>query len=136
MTHGPPPAMNLSRADALRAYARALHHLSVSPIEPWLAEHVRFASQWAFAELVGKTSCLTYFAATLERIRRSGLRVWAEMGELTWPPRSPCLILSRGTRDNRVATALVEVQEGLIHRVDLCDTPSPALARGFGEFPA
>ena len=126
----------LSKEEALRAYAKMMHSLSVECIEPLLADDFHYASQWVFEEITSKQQYLDYIRPKLEAIKRSGARVWAELGELQAYPGGPCLIMAQGSKDNLVATILVEVAGQTIRRFDMCQIPPPQSAKRTGEYPA
>ena len=125
----------LSKADALRAYARMMHHLSVDYLAPLLAEDFHYASQWVFEEITSKQQYLDYIRPKLEAIKASGNRVWAELAELQAYPGGPCLIMAQGDKDDISATVLLEISGSKIKRLDMCFVPSPRSARRTGEYP-
>jgi len=125
----------LSKADALRAYARMMHHLSVDYLAPMLADDFHYASQWVIEEITSKQQYLDYMRPKLEAIKESGNRVWAELGELQTYPGGPCLVVAQGERNNISATVLVEVMGSKIKRLDMCFVPSPQSACRTGEYP-
>lgn len=129
-----PPA--LSEEDALRAYARMMHHLSTKHVEEIVSDDFCYASQQVLSELIGKEEFLGYMRPKLETIKRAGVLVWAELAYLKRGRRRPCLILSQGEKDNRVGTVLAETEGARLKRIDLCVVPSPAEANGTGEFPS
>lgn len=126
----------LSKEDALRAYAKMIHHSSVEHLEPLLADNFNYASQWVLQEITSKQQYLDYIRPKLESIKSSGTRVWAELGELDTYPQGPCLVVAQGEKDNLVATVLVEVAGDKIQRFDMCQIPPPQSARRTGEYPA
>lgn len=130
-----PEEIDLSKADALRAYAKMMHHASVDHLAPLLAEDFRYASQWVFEEITSKKQYLDYIRPKLEAIKISGSRVWAELGELQTYPGGPCLVMAQGDKDDISATVLVEVEGPKIKRLDMCFVPSPKDVRRLGEYP-
>ena len=62
--------MELTKSDALRAYARMINTLDASHIEPLLAEDFHYASQMVFEELASKQAFLTYIRAKLKTIKK------------------------------------------------------------------
>ena len=125
----------LTKIDALKAYARMMHHLSADYLAPLLAEDFHYASQWVFEEIESKQQYLDYIRPKLEAIKESGNRVWAELAELQAYPGGPCLVISQGDKDNISATVLAEVEGNTIKRLDMCFVPSPDRARRSGEYP-
>lgn len=125
----------LSKTDALRAYARMMHHLSAEYLAPLLADDFHYASQWVFEEITNKQQYLDYIRPKLEAIKASGNRVWAEVAELQAYPGGPCLVMAQGDKNNISATLLVEVSGSKIKRLNMCFVPSPHSARRTGEYP-
>ena len=125
----------LTKIDALRAYARMMHHLSADHLAPLLTDDFHYASQWVFEEITSKQQYLDYIRPKLEAIRESGDRVWAELGELQSYPGGPCLVMAQGDKNKISATVLVEVVGSKIKRLDMCFVPSPHSARRSGEYP-
>lgn len=125
----------LSKMDALRAYAKMMHHLSADYLAPLLANDFHYASQWVFEEITSKQQYLDYIRPKLEAIKASGNRVWAELAELQTYPGGPCLVMAQGDKSNTSATVLVEVSGSKIKRLDMCFVPSPQSARRTGEYP-
>jgi hypothetical protein len=125
----------LTKVDALRAYARMMHHLSADYLAPLLANDFHYASQWVFEEITNKQQYLDYIRPKLEVIKASGNRVWAELAELQTYPGGPCLVMAQGDKSNISATVIVEVSGSKIKRLDMCFVPSPQNARRTGEYP-
>lgn len=125
----------LSKVDALRAYARMMHHLSADYLAPLLSDDFHYASQWVFEEITSNHQYLDYIRPKLEAIKTSGNRVWAELGELQSYPGGACLVMAQGDKNNISATVLVEVVGSKIKRLDMCFVPSPQSARRTGEYP-
>ena len=127
--------MELTKSDALRAYARMMNTLDVSHIEPLLSENFHYASQWVFDEIASKQAFIDYISPKLESIAKSGGRGYAEMAELKAYSGGPCVVMAQGSKDNLLATVLVEVENGKIKRLDMCQIPSPSATERSGEYP-
>ena len=130
-----PTPQIISKEDALRAYARMMHHLSLDYLEPLLSESFHYASQWVCEEITSKKQYLDYIRPKLETIRSSGTRVWAELGVLDTYPQGPCLVMAQGEKDKLVSTVLVEVAGDKIQRFDMCEVPPPRSVRRTGVYP-
>jgi hypothetical protein len=127
--------MNLTQESALRAYARMINTGDPGVLAPLLAEDFHYSSQWVFGELTSKDAYLDYITGKLDTIRRTGARVWAEMGSLNRGFPGPCVVLAEGTKDRLTALVLAEVAGGFISRLDMCFVPAPESARRTGEYP-
>ena len=112
-----------------------MNTLDASHLEPFLADDFHYASQWVFDEIESKNAYLEYIIPKLQTIRKSGAKVWAEMGWLDREVPGPCVVMAQGDKENLLALALVEVVAGKIRRIDLCAAPSPRSARRTGEYP-
>ena len=131
----------LTQEDALRAFARMMHQKSVGPIVDLLHDKIHYEAQWNYheyaqvwcpREVATKEDYIAYITPRLERLRESGVTVFAEMGRL---PEGPCVVLAEGTKDDLTAMALVEVQDDKIFRLEVCTFPSPEDAERTGEYP-
>lgn len=121
----------LTQEEALREYARMMNTLEVGRLADLLAEDFRYSSQWVFDEIASREAFLDYISRKLLALRESGVAVFAEMGSCG----RPCVVLSQGSRQNRIATVLAEVKDGELARLDMCLVPPPESVRGTGELP-
>ena len=129
-------AMTLTKADALRAYARALNSGSTLPLEACLADDFSYESQWVFSAIESKVEFLEYLSRKLETIAREGATVFAEMGTISaYGEDRPCVIVAQHARENLVGIALAKVENGELKRLDLCMVPPPEEATRSGEYP-
>ena len=127
--------MELTKIEALRAYARMMNTLDSSHIEPLLSDNFHYASQWVFEEITTKQAFLAYIKPKLESISKSGSCAYAEIAELLAYGGGPCVVMAQGTKDNLLATVLAEVEGGYVQRFDICQIPSPTAAARTGEYP-
>ena len=128
--------MELTKSDALRAYARMMNTLDGSHFAPLLADNFHYASQWVFEEITSKQAYLDYIMPKLTSIAESGSHAYAEMAELKAYGGGPCVVMAQGSKHNLLATVLVEVEDGYIKRLDMCQIPPPSAAARTGEYPA
>jgi len=108
----------ISVEEALRAYARMMHHLSADYLEPHLADDFHYSSAWVEEILTTKQRYLDYIRPKLVSVRRSGDRVWAEM---SWLPdsRGSYLVMAQGEQENIVGTVWAHVEGNKIKRIDM-----------------
>lgn len=121
--------------EALMAYARMMNTLDVTKLEPYLAEDVRYTSQWVLAAIESKNEYVAYIAGKLDTIKRSGQRVWAQVGTLTTYPHGECVVLAQNEPDNYVATVLIEIAGDKITRINMCAVPEPKFVKVNGNYP-
>ena len=128
--------MELTKSEALRAYARMMNTLSVSPLEPLLADNFTYESQAVFTALESKQAFLDYIRPKLETIRNVGATVFAEMGKVdAYGEDQPCVVLAQNNKGNLVGLVLARVTDGKLSRLDLCIVPPPQFAERSGEYP-
>jgi hypothetical protein len=107
--------MELTQAEALRAYARMINTLDVSPLEPLLADEFCYASQRVFDEINSKKDFFAYIKPKLRMIARGDSPVFAEMGLLCADyGGGPCVVMAQGTKDTLVGTVLAKTTAGSI----------------------
>ena len=130
--------LQLTKEDALRAYARMMNTLDASHLEPLLADDFHYASQMVFEEITSRDDFLAYITPKLRTIADAGAIAYAEMA---WDERrggggpEPCVVMAQNDKDNLVATVLAKVGDGKIRRLDMCIIPSPTQMRRTGEYP-
>ncbi len=130
--------MQLTKEDALRAYALMMNTLDASHIEAHLADDFHYASQWVFEEMTSGREYMEYIVPKLRTISDAGARVYAELAwdESRGAARAePCVVMAQDQKDNLVATVLAKVDDGRITRIDMCKIPSPKEMRRTGEYP-
>ena len=118
--------MELTQAEALRAYAKMMNTLDVSALEPLLADNFTYESQAVFTPLDSKQSFLDYIRPKLVTIKNAGATVFAEMG----------MVAAYGQRQPCVGLVLARIAGGKLSRLDLCIVPQPQSAERSGEYPA
>ncbi len=127
---------NPQKLEACRAYARMMNCLNSCHLEPWLADDVRYSSQWVLEDIIGKKKYLDYITGKIDSIKKSGQRVWAEIAYTDAFAAGPCVVLAQQTRDNLQATLLIEMQGEKIGSMCMCCVPAPQECKRTGESPA
>lgn len=113
----------ITKNEALRAYAAMMNTLDSTHIEEILADDFHYASQWVLSEIKSKQEYLDYIRPKLKAVKSSGKRVWAEMAELEREIPGPCVVLAQDEPDNLVSLILAVVKDGScngIHLQALC----------------
>ena len=129
-----PSTPTLSIEDALRAYAKMMHHMSADYLEPLLADDFHYSSAWVEEVLTSKQRYLDYIRPKLESIRRSGDRVWAEMSCLP-DSRGPYLVMAQGDQEEIISTVWAEVAGNKIKRIDMRQADCIDTLGRSGEYP-
>jgi hypothetical protein len=128
--------VDLTKSEALRAYAKMMNTLSVTPLEPLLADNFTYESQTVFSALESKQAFLDYIRPKLQTIQKAGATVFAEMGMVSaYGKHQPCVVLAQNTKDNLVGLVLASVSDSKLSRLDLCIVPPPQSAERSGEYP-
>ena len=114
--------MELTKSDALRAYASMMNTLNVSHLEPLLAEDFHYKSEGVFDEITSKQAFLDYIIPKLKSIAKLGELINAEMGNYSYDPSDfapvPGVVLTQGRKDSEVvATVFVKVMDGHIKHI-------------------
>ncbi len=131
------------------ALGKAYNTLDVSHIEYLLDADIIYESQQVLSPLKGKKAVLDYLRKKFETLRNTpGAELIAELGFMGSQERAyikaafategqPCLILSQGEKERKLAVVLVEGLRGKISRVELCTVaPHWSQVRGTGEYPS
>ena len=87
-----------------------MNTLETDCLGPFLADDLRYNSQWVFSEMIGKDEYLDYMRGKFERMAGSGRRPYAEIGELSEYPFGYCVIMAQDSPDNLIATVLVRMR--------------------------
>lgn len=128
--------MDLSKVDALRAYARMMNTLSVGALEALLADDFTYESQTVFQALDSKQAFLDYIRPKLQTIARANAPVFAEMGMVSaYGENQPCVVLAQNDKSKLVGLVLAKVRGNKLLRLDLCIVPPPETAERSGEYP-
>jgi len=122
----------LAEIEALRAYARMMNTFDTEHLEPFLADDLRYNSQWMLSKMIGKEEYLKHIRAKLKFIAH---KPYAEIGELDEYPFGNCVVMAQDSHDNLISTVLVRIKDGKIATLDICATPAPESARRTGEYP-
>ena len=128
--------MDLTHSEALRAYAKMMNTLDVSPLEPLLSDDFTYESQIVLAALESKQAFLDYIRPKLRTVKDTGATVFAEMG-MVWAygQNQPCVVLAQNTKDSLVGLVLARIVAGKLSRLDLCIVPPAQAAERSGEYP-
>jgi hypothetical protein len=115
--------MGLTEEDILRAFADMINTLEIKHFLPLLDNDFHYASQSVLAEISSKAEFAEYMTAKLETLKRAGGETIAELGRWTPYRDRPCVLLSQG--GNPTCTAIMDIRDGKVARIDLCIVPSP-----------
>jgi len=131
----------MTEEDLIKELAKAWNNLNVSFIENLLIDDFRYASQWVVEEMKGKDNYINFISTKFQKIRESiaenGDKIIAEIGYCTQGfPNKPCIVLTQiSGNEKSPATLLIETDNGLIKRIDMCAIPAPETAKLTGLIP-
>lgn len=114
----------LTEEDAVFAFAKAWNRLEPDSFLALLAPDARYASQWAFDELVGAAAIADYLRRKMQTVCAHGVndpnsRVRVEIGRtVNGPGGRPCAFMTQG--NDVQAAVLFEVSGSKVVRYDLC----------------
>jgi hypothetical protein len=130
------------------ALGKAYNTLDVTPIENLFDEDIKYESQHVVTPLKGREAVLDYLRKKFITLRNTpGSELFAEIGfmgsqegayiEVAYVTEGqPCLILSQGEKEKKLAVVLVEGIKGKITLVSLCTVaPHWSQVQGTGEYP-
>jgi hypothetical protein len=130
------------------ALGKAYNTLDVAHIEQLLDDDIKYESQQVFSPLKRKEAVLDYLRKKFVTLRNTpGSELFAEIGFMGSQEREyikaafvaegqPCLILSQGAKEKKLAVVLVEGLKGKISEVQLCTiAPHWSQVQGTGEYP-
>jgi hypothetical protein len=133
--------MMMTEEDLVKELAKAWNNLNVSFIENLLIDDFRYASQWVVEEMKGKDNYINFISTKFQKIRESiaenGDKIIAEIGYCTQGfPNKPCIVLTQiSGNEKSPATLLIETDNGLIKRIDMCAIPAPETVNLTGLIP-
>ena len=131
----------ITEEDLIKELAKAWNNLNVSFIENLLIDDFSYASQWVLEEMKGKDNYINFISTKFQKISESidqkGDKIIAEIGYCTQGfPNKPCIVLTQiSGNEKRLVTLLIETDNGLIKRIDMCAIPAPETAKLTGLIP-
>jgi hypothetical protein len=113
--------------------AKTYNNLDESFIADLLSEDIIYESQNVLTPIEGKENLLYYLKNKFKRIKELNSIVFAEIGFLN---DNSCIILSQDEKENKSSLVLIEINNNLISRIDLCTVaPHWSSAKRIGEYP-
>jgi len=115
--------MALTEKDAAIAFARAWNRLDADEFLALLAPDAKYASQWVFEELNGKSLIENYLYAKIETVKAHAInnpnsKIRVEIGTTqAGAADRPCAYMKQGDSE---AVVIFTVNDGMITRYELC----------------
>ena len=114
-------------------FGKTWNNLDSSFIRDLLIQDFHYASQWVFSEIENKKDYLKYLDYKLLIIAKSNGSLIAELGVLD---NNYCLVINQVEGDKeRIATFLIDTENGKITRADMCFSPAPKSITMLGIIP-
>lgn len=124
-----------TKEQIVRKIATAYNTLNPEIFADFLADDFTYESQHVFEPMNGKETFLEYIKGKYNTIRRTGEKVYAEIG---YYENAPCMIISQGDKEDKVALLFIELTtEGdKVQRMDMCGVaPNWSSAKRTHEYP-
>lgn len=137
----------MNDSEILNQIAKAFNNLDYKLFEELISNDILCTDQSTSFDKIGKVNVLNYCRNKFEAIRKSDQPVFAEIGFIntqksgnvkTVSPLEgrPCIIISRGTKENKIALFLVTINKGEVTQVEFCtNSPHWSQAVGLGIYP-
>jgi hypothetical protein len=111
--------------------AKAYNNLDYTEIEEMASDQIIYENQSIFNPLKGKREVTGYLKRLFDKMKNSGNLLFAEIGIVKEKSNtrfkyfesiegSPCLIMSLGHKENKVALILIEAEGDKLARIDIC----------------
>lgn len=132
----------------IRKVAKAYNELDYTEIEEVASDQIIYENQSIFNPLRGKSEVTGYLKRMFDKMKSSGNLLFAEIGivkkkndsgfkYLEYKDGSPCIIVSQGRKENKVALILIEAEGDKLARIDICTVaPHWSQAEVINEFAA
>ena len=127
--------MALTEYQALTAYAEMMNTFSSDRFIDLLADDFVLNSQLVLEDMVGKETFANFIKEKFETLRTVQECVFAEMGVINAYGHTECVVLAQPTQDNLMATVLIDVADGKIKQVSMCQVPPPESVARTGIYP-
>ncbi len=141
--------IKMNEPELVRLYAKSLNNLNMEIIRPYLADDVVYESQHTIGNFKGIDKVYDNLVSKVEAINEDieNWKVFAELGYCgsqvgfslqvaSANEGRPCVVLAQGHPDNVLSLALLEIESGMIKRIDICTlVPHPSTAKRTGEYP-
>lgn len=136
----------MGELDLLRKVAKAYNNLDYTEIEAIASDNLVYESQEVLSSLNGKEKVIDHLKGKFETINETENFAYAEIGILgsqrnsnvqVWlAPGSPCIILSQGSIENKLALVFIKIENEKLSRIDICTiAPHWSQVKGTREFP-
>jgi len=138
----------MDQINLIKKVARAYNNLDYTEIEEVSSDQIVYENQNIFFALKGKKQVTGYLERKFNSLKNEGNLFYAEIGvvkdqnntsfeDLMYPEGTPCIIVSQGKKENKVALILIEAENEKLKRIDICTVaPHWSQAAGTNEFPA
>jgi len=138
----------MNQVNLIKKVAKAYNNLDYTEIEEVSSDQIVYENQDVFHPLKGKQQVSRFLERKFSSVKSSGDPLFAEIGIMKDKGDSmsehpvtnegmPCIIVSQGKKENKVALILIEAQEDKLTRIDICTvSPHWSMAAGTNEFPS
>jgi len=127
--------MPLTTREALIAYAEMMNTFSSDRFIDLLADDFVLNSQFVLEDMVGKETFANFIKEKFETLRTVQECVFAEMGVINAYGHTECVVLAQPTQDDLTVTVFIDVADGKIKQVSMCQVPPPESVARTGIYP-
>ena len=122
----------MNKLEIVTEIAKGYNNLNSSTFEVLASENISYESQWVLNALNGKAETFSYLKQKFETIKNSETKLFAE---LAYFGEDPCIILAQDTKENKVATLLIDITNEQISQMTICEVPNWRDANSTNEYP-
>ena len=122
----------MTKLEIVNEVAKGYNNFDSSIIEALACDNVIYESQWVMSSINTKVETFKYLKHKFEIIKNSETPLFAE---IAYYGEDPCIILAQDTKENKVATLLIEITNEHISRLDICEVPNWIDCKRTNEYP-
>ena len=122
----------MSKFEIVTEIAKGYNNLNSSTFEVLASDDICYESQWVLNALNGKAEIFSYLKQKFETIKQSNTKLFAE---LAYFGEDPCIILAQDTKENKVATLLIDITKKQISQLTICEVPNWRDAKKTNQYP-
>ncbi len=122
----------MNKLEIVTEIAKGYNNLNSSTFEVLASDDISYESQWVLNSIYGKAEIFNYLNQKFETIKNSETKLFAE---LAYFGEDPCIILAQDTKENKVATVLIDIANEQIGKMTICEVPNWRDAKKTNQYP-
>lgn len=100
--------------------AKVINTLNANKLEPLFDEDIVYEEQKPLFTISSKLEVIGYLHILLKRLKNKNRRYFAELGYYKKDETKPCIIISIGSKENKIAIVMVNTTNNKINRIYYC----------------